>query len=388
MIDRIRRRLATALNVESTPKAIRMHASIALGSSLGLVRQRNEDCCLVVRGSYAKTPRADFTMAIVCDGIGGMSHGREASVLAASAFAAYLYCSARFSWEERLASAVAFANQEIYKRLRGSGGTTLSAVIVPVNSDAMLCHVGDSRIYGISSEHVLKQLSRDDTIDALLNKREDKPNAPKDSRLLQFVGMGDEMEAQVCPVPRQTNSILLTSDGAHDAPNSVLQRLVSAASGGGDLVRKLLSLSDILGGRDNASAVLLPLGRDAECSPMNAENELLAILPGETLSICIAASEMFEGPRRVDRRPAPEALPSPQSSHENVSPAPPADDTSAQPKQVKPAPTEKMHSRKSNKRRSRAKTDPATRLPLEEPRPEVDVQFSSPSPNTEDRGEK
>lgn len=376
MIERIRNRIAAAFDVQGSPKAIRTHSSVALGSSVGLVRKRNEDCCLVVRGSYAKTPRGEFTAAIVCDGLGGMSQGREAAVLATSAFAAHLYCSATSSWDERLSRAIAYANHEVYRRLHGDGGTTLSAVIVPANSDAVLCHVGDSRIYALSPERVLEQLSRDDTMNALLNRREDQPDAPKDSRLLQFVGMGDEMEPQIAPVPRQAKSVLLTSDGAHDVPSSVLQRLVSAAAGGNDLVRKLLALSDMLGGRDNASAILLPLSGEAGLYPMSAENELLAILPGETLSICIASSEAFERSGRPEPRSTPESPAPPPSPRETASPTPPPEETAAQPE---PVPKEKARPRKSKQRRSRAKADSAARLPLDEPRREVDIQFSSPS---------
>lgn len=349
------------------------------------MRKRNEDCCLFVRGSYAKTSRGDFTAAIVCDGLGGMSQGREAAMLAASAFAAHLYCSAISTWEERLSRAIAYANHEVYQRLHGNGGTTLSAVIVPANSDAVLCHVGDSRIYALSPERVLEQLSRDDTMNALLNKREDQPDASKDSRLLQFVGMGDEMEAQIAPIPRQAKSILLTSDGAHDVPNSVLQRLVSAAAGGNDLVRKLLALSDMLGGRDNASAILLPLNGDASLYPTSAENELLAVLPSETLSICIAESETFERSGRLDRRPVSESAPPLPSSRDNVPSAPPAEEAAAQLEPAALASKEKTRPRKSKQRRSQAKINPVARLPLDEPRPEVDVQFSSPS-ITEEQG--
>jgi len=387
LIDRIRNRLATALDAQGAPRAIRTHNSVALGSSLGLVRKRNEDCCLVVHGSYSKTPLGDFTAAIVCDGLGGMSQGREAAVLAASSFAAHLYCSATLSWDERLSRAITYANHEVYHRLHGNGGTTLSAVIVPANSDAVLCHVGDSRIYALSPERILEQLSRDDTMNALLNKREGQPDVPKDSRLLQFVGMGDEMEPQITPVSRHAKSILLTSDGAHDVPNSVLQRLVSAAAGGNDLVRKLLVLSDMLGGRDNASAILLPLSGDADRSPMSVENELLAILPGETLSICIAASETFERSGRLDRRPMPES-PAPQPNpRETASPTPPTEEGAAQSEPAQPASKEKARPRKSKQRRSQAKADSVARLPLDEPQPEVDIQFSSP-PTTEEQGKE
>ena len=209
LIERIQRRLAKALETQGSGKAVRTHSGAALGSSVGLVRKRNEDCCLVARASYAQGGRANFTVAMVCDGLGGMSQGREAAILAASAFCAHLFCAPDIGWEERLSQAIAYANAEVYRLLRGDGGTTLSAAI-STHDGAMFCHVGDSRIYGVMQDRGLEQLSRDDTINALLKRQEGEAEAPKDSRLLQFVGMGEEMEAQIAPVPSHCRSVLLT----------------------------------------------------------------------------------------------------------------------------------------------------------------------------------
>src|SRR5450759_1773893 len=233
MIEVIQNRLARALEIQGSAKAIRTHRGTALGSTVGLVKRQNEDCCLVARASYANSDHTNFTVAVMCDGLGGMSQGREASILAASAFTAHLFCAPAVSWEKRLSRAVAYANSKVYQRLRGDGGTTLSAVLSSHHDGAMLCHVGDSRIYGVLHDRAMEQLSRDDTINALLNKRECEADAPKDSRLLQFVGMGEEMEAQIAPIPDHCSAVLLTSDGAHDVPKSLLQRIVSAAAGGG-----------------------------------------------------------------------------------------------------------------------------------------------------------
>ncbi len=263
-----------------------------------MVRKRNEDCCLIARVSYADSGRTNFTIAMVCDGLGGMSQGREAAILAASAFTAHLFCTPVIGWKERLSRAIAFVNAQVYQRLHGDGGTTLSAVI-SFNDGAMFCHVGDSRIYGVMPDRAIEQLSRDDTINALLKRQEGEAEAPKDSRLLQFVGMGEEMEAQIAPVPSQCRSVLLTSDGAHDVPQSVFQRVVSAAAGGNDLIRKLLMLSDMMGGRDNASAILLPIATELELYDERGETELLAILPNDSLAIHIAGPDTWERSGRV-----------------------------------------------------------------------------------------
>jgi serine/threonine protein phosphatase PrpC len=367
------------LETQGSAKAIRTHSGAALGSSLGLVRKRNEDCCLVARASYANDSRANFTVAIVCDGLGGMSQGREAAILAASAFTAHLFCAPAIGWHERLYQAIAFVNAEVHRRLRGDGGTTLSAVISS-HDGARFCHVGDSRIYGVMTDRALEQLSRDDTINALLKRQEGEGEAPKDSRLLQFVGMGEEMEAQIAPVPGHCRSVLLTSDGAHDVPHSVFQRVVSAAAGGSDLVRKLLTLSDMTGGRDNASAILVPIGIEAEPYDESGENELFVILPNDTLAIHIAGPDAWIHSERMrnpppnysDREPSKriEDAPAPQKAA-NIEP------------ESKPAVSKgkgrTAKARKPKRHPTEPKANAADRLPLNEPGNEVDVQFSSPT---------
>jgi serine/threonine protein phosphatase PrpC len=378
LIQRIQNRLARALEAQGSGKVIRSHSGAALGSSVGLVRKRNEDCCLVARASYSNVGRANFTIAIVCDGLGGMSQGREAAILAASAFTASLFCAPAIEWGERLFQAISYVNAQVYQRLRGDGGTTLSAVISS-HDGAMFCHVGDSRIYGVMPDRALEQLSRDDTINALLKRQEGEAEAPKDSRLLQFVGMGDEMEAQISAVPGHCRSVLLTSDGAHDVPHSVFQRVVSAAAGGNDLIRKLLALADMTGGRDNASAILLPIGSDAELHDESVENELLAILPNDTLAIHIAGSDAWE---RSGHMRNPPANYSDREPSKRIEEAPvPLDVVKSEP-EPKPSSTKgkgkTTKARKPKRSAPRPKTDAAGRLPLDEPDNKVDVQFSSP----------
>ncbi len=118
LIEIVQNRLVRALSGQAGSKAIRIQRDIAIGSSVGQVRQRNEDCCLVVRASYGNSGRGNFTVAVVCDGLGGMSQGRPAAILAASAFVASIYCSPVGGWETRASRAVAYANSQVYQLLR------------------------------------------------------------------------------------------------------------------------------------------------------------------------------------------------------------------------------------------------------------------------------
>ncbi|MBR0651594.1 hypothetical protein GXW78_18130 [Roseomonas terrae] len=384
MIERIQNRLAKALEAQGSAKVVRTQSGAAIGSSVGLVRKRNEDCCLVVRASYPHGGRANFTIAMVCDGLGGMSQGREAAILAASAFTAHLFCIAATSCEASISRAISYANTQVYGQLRGDGGTTLSAVISS-HSGAMFCHVGDSRIYGVMPDRALEQLSRDDTINAALKRREAEAGAPKDSRLLQFVGMGDEMEAQIAGVPVHCRSVLLTSDGAHDVPHSVFQRVVSAAAGGSDLIRKLLTLADMTGGRDNASAILLPIGTETEFYEDSGEHELLVVLPNDTMAIYIAGPDAWE--RSDNRGHSPPNHPVRETSRPlEEARAPASIDRSEPEPKVLPPKSKGTATKARRPRRSaaRPKTDAAERLPLDEPGNKVDVKFSTPANQSEE----
>lgn len=357
-------------------KAIRAHSGAGLGTSIGLVRNRNEDCCLVARASYGIAGRSNFTIALVCDGLGGMSHGQEAAILAASTFTAHLFCASTTDWQKRLAQAIAHVNAQVYHLLGGDGGTTLSAVL-SFQGGAMFCHVGDSRIYGITSDRNVEQLSRDDTINALLKRQAIDGQVPKDSRLLQFVGMGGEMEAQIAAVPSHFRSVLLTSDGAHDIPYSMFQRVVSAASGGSDLIRKLIALSDMTGGRDNASAVMLPLGPESERYDEVIGCELLAIMPNETLAIHIPEAGTWEQSGDIRNTmldyPLGEAskwIEKTSSLKRDVGIVMESNLTETKGRKL----TAKV--RKSKRPPTRLKDDVADHLPLDKPSNEVDVQFS------------
>ncbi|TRB00852.1 serine/threonine-protein phosphatase [Agrobacterium tumefaciens] len=230
----------------------------AVGSIVGSVRNRNEDIGAVVTVRHGRAAAKDFAVALVCDGMGGMSDGRIAALTAASTFIATILRSDRFSGAQRaLMSALNAAQRAVYDELRGNGGTTLSAVFLDGTSEAWLVHVGDSRIYEVRAGFELRPVTRDDTIGAALQRQQD--NRPDNNRLIQFVGLDGELDPQIRPIERNTVSgLLLTSDGAHSPSPEILATIAKHAKSGPELVRKLLNVADAFGGLDNATAVHLP----------------------------------------------------------------------------------------------------------------------------------
>lgn len=247
-------------------RAVEAVEQFAVGSIVGSVRNQNEDVALIANIRHGRSPENDYRFALVCDGMGGMKYGRQAALIASSTFVSQLLRPNRFdSPSERLGSAIVATQREVLQALRGEGGTTLSAIYLDKSVKAWLAHVGDSRIYAIDKEGSLRQLSRDDTIAAALNREYDK--RPEFNRLIQFVGTDADLEPQITSINRlDCNGFLLTSDGAHSAPYDILSSVARYAKSAQDLVRKLLSVADALGGLDNASAVHVPSASESATS--------------------------------------------------------------------------------------------------------------------------
>ena len=254
--DALQRRLARFIAQVRGPRCIGGSAGTWIGTNLGAIRQDNEDRALVTFASYKSAPQRNFALGALCDGIGGLARGGDAAVLAISVFVTRFLRTPKLSSPDRLRGAVMAANTAVCTMLGGRGGTTLSAVLIDGQGDAFGVNVGDSRIYGISGSRQLIRLSRDDTFAEMLGRH----NGVKDrNQLLQFLGMGEGIEPHIVTVnPTECSTFLVTSDGIHGAPEEALAQVVRNAREDIEVVRRLIDLSDALGGHDNGTALILP----------------------------------------------------------------------------------------------------------------------------------
>jgi serine/threonine protein phosphatase PrpC len=243
-----------------------MGTQSAIGTATGRVRDENQDRAAILRATFSRSPALNFTIAAICDGIGGMSRGADAAALGLSAFAARLIRSKEPASQNRLLSAVMAADAAVYSELLGRGGTTLSAVLVDSTNCLFGASVGDSGIYELRKQNELLQLSTDDTLAGQINRANiDHPmdlkedERPELRHLVQYIGMGKEMEPHILPVHRSTElkMIILTSDGAHGAHPETFGEIVRTSQSARDVVDRLLTVSEWLGGRDNATAIAI-----------------------------------------------------------------------------------------------------------------------------------
>jgi serine/threonine protein phosphatase PrpC len=251
-----------ALN-ERQSRAVESDAPYAVGSSKGWVRNANEDAGLVARLRFVGTRGRDLDIAIVCDGMGGMQHGRLAAQLALSVFVSRFLTQASIDpLKRRVERALLSAQQAVYDRVQGDGGTTLTAVCVE-GTRTCIAHVGDSRAYEVDERGRLTQITRDDTIGAALNRAEGDQG--DFNRLIQYVGMpggSDEgaFEPQILEMGGSLTraGFVLVTDGVHGIGKDSMDRVASHSPSGFETIRRLISVADGFGGLDNATGIFLP----------------------------------------------------------------------------------------------------------------------------------
>lgn len=168
--------------------------------------------------------------AIMADGMGGLSNGREASQLAVQSFLNY-YQNA--NGEEDipilLKQAVLHANESVCQFSQSAGIQNLAGstfIAAAIKDDKLYwISVGDSHIY-LFRDYELIQLTEDHVYANVLNEevalgnitKEEAENHPQRAALTSFLGLAEleEIDQNVLPFPlRPGDRILLCSDGVY-----------------------------------------------------------------------------------------------------------------------------------------------------------------------------
>lgn len=192
----------------------------------GNMKSVNQDSLSI---KVVNSPHGRIIFAIVCDGMGGLEQGELASKEVVLSFDQWFQMSfARMvvddvvteeqiysDWERQIEE----VNQRLQLYTAQSGemlGTTLTVLLI-YEDRYYICHVGDSRIYGIGQQ--LELLTEDHT---LVNKevqmglitKEQAKNDPRRSVLLQCVGASDVVVPQLVSGDiKEDITFILCSDG-------------------------------------------------------------------------------------------------------------------------------------------------------------------------------
>lgn len=252
-------------------------ACLALRSSKGMVREANEDACCAMA---SMSQLGEVVMAVVCDGVGGLSHGEVASATVINRFMEWfrdelppLLRTMRADLDCRLiqtcwSDLLDELNERIALYGRSIGallGTTFTGLLA-CGQSYVIGHVGDCRAYCLH-ESSLMQLTEDQTLLAFkLANGEITAKEAVDSHIRHVIMQSVGTERRLRPAfyvgtVDAADVLVVCSDGAYQSlGNTGLREELLGATGRGehvldDACREILSKSMRAGERDNLSIV-------------------------------------------------------------------------------------------------------------------------------------
>ena len=238
----------------------------------GAVRKENQDTCAVERLDQ-------YTLAVVCDGMGGARAGALASSLAAGTFMEALHNTLQPGQDAAAVAqageaAVAEANHIVYERSREDEecrgmGTTLVATVC-AGPQATVFNVGDSRAYQIN-ESGIRAVTRDHSVvqDMLENgdiTEEEARHHPNRNLITRALGTEREVLCDVFQLSlSKGDSLLLCSDGLVNtvSDQEMLYEVIHEEPPDTCLDR-LMEIAIDLGAPDNVTMILMQYEEEAD----------------------------------------------------------------------------------------------------------------------------
>ncbi len=245
-------------------------------TDVGRLRETNEDSLLVLEGVWNnRSVSRPVGLFVVADGIGGNEGGEIASGMLVSSLArraaellpALLATDESFDGRAWLTGAIQAGNDEIYEWAHEAGyemGTTVVAVLLR-GDQALIAHVGDSRVYLINAARI-EQLTVDHSlVESLVIahqiSREEARAHPNANVIYRTVGdqpnvVVDLRAARLMPGDR----LLLCSDGLSGMiTDALIHELVLTAPSPQAACDTLVEAANQAGGEDNCTVILVEL---------------------------------------------------------------------------------------------------------------------------------
>lgn len=248
---------------------------VANCQSTGIERSHNEDSIFILNCLMDGMDTPDFFgIYLVADGMGGHQSGEVASRLAAQGssqflieqvFNAFIYDRKSFTDEEleQLAKQAVHEAQTLIQRRVPGGGTTLTLVMT-VGDRLISSHVGDSRLYLLSSDGKMTLRTKDHSlVKRLVDLGEITESEasvhPQRNVLYRALGQTDPFEPDTEQFSLAVGErILICSDGLWGVvKDQEMQKIINNLSDLEEIACRLVQAANDSGGPDNISVILV-----------------------------------------------------------------------------------------------------------------------------------
>lgn len=297
---------------------------IGSGSDVGCRRPVNED-------SYKIEDTLNGFAVVICDGMGGYVGGKVASETAVEAILRHLKERQYDNPKAAIDSAIREANRSVLRRaelrpeLAGMGCTCV-LLLVSKSGEVNFGHVGDSRIYRLSSGGAIQRLTKDQSyvqmlVDEGVITPQEADRHPRNNEITNAVGM----RGMTPPVIGQTinpvagDCFLLCSDGLSKLVSEEdITRITAARSyGTQERVKMLIEAAKSNGGSDNISVILVEFAVNPNEAKKDRENKRLRNVIYALIGIILLAVLFFFLIRTVGKDDKASPSPSP-SGQKNI----------------------------------------------------------------------
>jgi protein phosphatase len=251
-----------------------MEITAAGETNVGIKRSRNEDNLLQM---------PEENLFTVADGMGGHSSGEVASQIAVEGIANFFKATRQdedITWpykmdknrsyeENRFIMSVKLANLRIFEaskreaRYRGMG-TTIAGMNF-VGGEALVAHVGDSRVYRVRDGQ-LTQLTEDhsllnDYIKAKKLTPDEIANFPHKNVIVRALGMKETVLVDLSRYPLQAGDIFVScSDGLNGmVTDEELLATINTTPDLNQAVNTLIDKANAAGGVDNITVIIVKI---------------------------------------------------------------------------------------------------------------------------------
>ncbi len=250
-----------------------MQLKIGSKTDVGLLRKENED-------SMSFFEDGDFSVIVVCDGMGGHVGGQIASSIACKTIKLAFLQSDSKNPKEKITFAVSKANKEIFstaqekKELTGMGTTCVLLCYNKKTNNIFIGHVGDSRCYLLSKNGDFKQITKDhsrvqEMVDAGWITEEEAEQSDKKNIITRALGLQPEIDVEITGpiVPRNGDRFLLCSDGLSDmVSDDNIANIIIENKKTQIAAEKLVEKANQNGGKDNISVCVLLFNGKKKCN--------------------------------------------------------------------------------------------------------------------------
>jgi serine/threonine protein phosphatase PrpC len=232
-----------------------------------MVRSENQDSYGVFPEDTKKAGAPKGQLFVVADGMGGHKAGREASSLAVQTLADSYFSAATDDILESLIYAFREANHRVYDQSTSDTayagmGTTCTALVLK-DSNVVIGHIGDSRVYRVTRKTIL-QLTEDhsrvaDLVRRAIITKEQARIHPERSQLYRALGTRSEVDVDYLTpsqLPDDCIFVLCTDGLSNHVSEDEVQSLVLAKPPG-EACDALVQLANERGGHDNITVQVI-----------------------------------------------------------------------------------------------------------------------------------